>query len=142
MTNERWWKILGLGLLVWLIPLVARLALVWLEILSRDAYIQLVLLVGVAVVLWALALYLPGVQGNKRGEGLLIGVTWLGMAVVLDVAFLALTEPGFDILYYLANHAWVFLYIPASAVVCGHLAQVVDQATTVRPLRPPRFPIR
>ena len=142
MTNERWWKILGLGLLVWLVPVIARLALFWLETLSREAYFTLVLLIEFLVVLGALALYLPGVQGNKRGEGLLLGVTWLGMALVLDVTFLALTEPGFDIPLYLANQAWVFLYIPASAVVCGHLAQVVDQATTVRPLRPPRFPIR
>jgi len=142
MTNERWWKILGLGLLVWLIPLVARLALVWLEILSREAFITLILLIEFVVVLWALALYLPGVQGNKRGEGLLLGVTWLGMVLVLDVAFRALTEPAFDILRYLANQAWVFFYIPASAVICGHLAQVIDQATIVHPLGPPRFRIR
>jgi len=142
MNSERWWKILGLGLLVWLVPLVARLALYWLDVLSRDAYFALVLLIEFVVVLCALALYLPGVQGNKRGEGLLLGVTWLGMALMLDVTFLALTEPGFDILDYVANQAWVFLYIPASAVACGHLAQMIDQATPIRPIGPPRFPMR
>lgn len=142
-STERWLKILGLGLLVWLVPFLAKNSLYYVQLYHEPVYYPLLNLIGTAVALIALAIYLPGVSSALHAEGWVIGIVWYCMCVGLDSAFYYYTMPsGFDFISYILSNGWMHLYIPIAAILCGYLANAIEARSSVVTSGPTLFPIR
>lgn len=142
-STERWLKILGFGLLVWLAPFLLENSLYYVQMYNEQIYNPLFILIGTTVALIAIALYLPGVGSRLQIEGWVIGAVWYFESVAFDSAFHLLISAGkFDFLTYLLTNGWMHLYIPIAAVLCGYLAQAVESRSGVVSTGPTLFPIR
>lgn len=141
--TERWLKLLGLGLIVWLIPLLVQNGLFFIQLYDKQAFYAAVVLVGLAVTLICLAVYLPTVRAHVISEGWMLAVIWLVMSLGLNLAFSMLTgTEGLDWLAYLASYGWLHLYIPVSTVSCAYLAHAVDARSALVVSGSGMFPIR
>jgi hypothetical protein len=141
--TERWIKVLGLGFIVWVVPLLAENAFFYLQMYNAQIFNPVVLLIGVCVTLVALALYLPGIRSSLIAEGWILGCVWLLFCWAGDVLFFLITLHGhFSIAGYFLQEGWLHAYILICAVVCGYLAHAIDarsisvgQAPSVLPIR-------
>jgi hypothetical protein len=142
-STERWLKILGLGLLVWLTPFLLENSLYYLQMYNEQVYNPLFILIGITTVLIAIALYLPGVHSRLKAEGWVIGAVWYCMCIGFDAAFhLFTTTAKFDFVTYILTNGWMHLYIPIAAVVCGYMAHAVEARSGVVSTGPTLFPLR
>lgn len=127
VNTERWLKIFGLGLIVWLIPLLVENGLFFLQLYDERVFYAVLELVGVTVALLCLAAYLPGVRSQIIAEGWILGSVWLVLCLALNVAYFTLTGIGnTNWSSYLMQDGWLYLYIPVSAVSCAYLCHAVD----------------
>lgn len=88
-----WRRAIGLGFLAWLIPFViAFLVFPWRES-ARPVFesVMAVTVTGTAVVL-GLG-YLRRVSGMQAREGMVVGVVWLAMCVLIDAPLMLLGGP-------------------------------------------------
>jgi hypothetical protein len=142
-STERWLKILGLGLLVWLAPFLIENCLYYLQMYSEQVFNPLLIIIGTSTVLIAAASYLPGVRTSLIAEGWVIGIVWYGMCLSFDSAFyLTTTASKFNFAIYFLSNGWMHLYIPIAAIACGYLAHAIDARSGVVSSGPTLFPIR
>lgn len=142
-SAERWIKVLGLGLVVWLLPLLAENAIFYLQMYSEHVYNSIMILFGVGVTLVALVVYLPGVRTKLIQEGWLLGIVWLVLCWAGDCGFFYFTQRGqFDLVDYVIQDGWLHSYIVICAAACGYLAHAVDARSTPATNAPSVLPIR
>jgi hypothetical protein len=143
VTTERWLKIFGLGLLVWLAPFLIENSLYYVQMYNEQVYNPLFILIGITIVLIAAAVYLPGVRTKLNVEGWVIGGVWYAVCIGLDSAFQLFTAPAkFDFIAYFIANGWMHLYIPIAAILCGHLAHAVEARSSIVSTGPTLFPFR
>jgi hypothetical protein len=143
VSTERWLKILGLGLIVWLVPLLVQNGLFFIQLYNERIFYALIELIGLSVALACLAVYLPGVRSQIIAEGWILGWTWMLMCLGLNVAFFVLTGIGNTTWSaYLLNEGWLYLYIPVCAIACGYLSNAVDVRSTPMGVSSSILPIR
>jgi hypothetical protein len=120
-------RIFGVGLIVWAVPLIARHALYFLQLYSEQAFLPAVMLAGLAATAAGLVFYLPHARGILASEGWVVGACWLPLCIGLDCAYyFALQGREFDAVAYFTNEAWLYLYIPITAIAAGYLGHVID----------------
>jgi hypothetical protein len=142
-TAERWIKILGLGLIVWVIPLLAENAFFYLQMYNTYIFNPLIMLIGICVTTVVLALYLPGVRSNLIAEGWLLGGIWLALCWGSDALFYLITQHGqFNLVAYLLLEGWLHAYILICAVGSGYLANAIDARSVPASHAPSVLPIR
>jgi hypothetical protein len=123
-STERWYAIIGLGFLVWLIPFVFDLALLPLQVYSylagRFVYLALLAL-SAGVCGW---LFLAQSNRRTRNEAWTLAGFWLLLALLLDFParwLTAVPRPG--LLGYALEFAIPLLAIPLTVLGCGWLLQ-------------------
>lgn len=90
---KSWGRAIGLGFLAWLIPfVVAFLVFPWRE--SARPVFESVMAVTVTGTVVVLGLgYLRRVSGMQAREGVVVGVVWLAMSILIDAPLLLLGGP-------------------------------------------------
>ena len=133
--TERWVRIIGIGLAIWVVSVLFELALFPLENLSSLWYDSVLWLLFLLTAMTAATAYFPAVIGNRRTEGWIVGAVWLVIALGCDMGFhFAVDYKEFDILLYLSLQGWLYLQLPIVAVMSGILSQSIEDSHKYVPL--------
>lgn len=117
-------KVIGFGLLTWLIPFIVSFAFyspegeVWLDIfLFKSIMIVLATLIGALF----LVKYFKGVTAEYVKEGIIIGLLWLVLNLILDLVILV-PMSGMMFGEYVAQIGLRYLMIPIMSIAFGMVA--------------------
>ena len=110
-------KIINYGVLVWLIPslitvtLASFVAMNVFEIISAVA-------IAVTVIVFSY-LYFRGITENFIKEGILIGIIWLIISIILDLILVAVGISQLNLTSYAMYVAPLYIIIPAVTIGLG-----------------------
>jgi hypothetical protein len=124
-------KIISYGLLVWLIPslitvtLASFVAMNIFEIISAVA-------IAVTVIIFSY-LYFKGITENFIKEGILIGISWLIISIVLDIILIVLGISQLSLTSYAMYVAPLYIIIPAITAGLGlYMNQRMNEAIKLK----------
>lgn len=110
-------KIIGFGFIIWLIPTLATLSASYLQFLS---YYDVISSVSIAVIVIALTyLYFRDIHENYVREGIICGVIWLIISIILDILLIFLGINKVTPIEYLMYIAPIYIIIPAITIGLG-----------------------
>jgi hypothetical protein len=112
------------GLAVWVIPFVVAIAIFPIRISDRPLFESIMpVVVALCVVIFSVS-YLGRVQSGHLREGVLLGVVWFLISVVLDlVMFLPESPMRMDIVNYVKDIGLTYLMIPTITIGFGYLSE-------------------
>ena len=84
MTKKPVFRLLALGFVIWLVPFLAAFAIFDLREANRPLFESIMPVVLTATVVLASVLYLRGKVGVAAKDGLIAGIVWMAMSLVLD----------------------------------------------------------
>jgi len=111
-----WWRAFLFGFLVWLIPFVVSFAASLLKESWRTLFESIMALTLALTVVVCAVLYLRRVQTARLKEGVLLGVLWLGISVVIDLPLMLGPPLNYSLLEYAADVGLTYLMIPVITV--------------------------
>ena len=124
-------KIINYGVLVWLIPslitvtLASFVAMNVFEIISAVA-------IAVTVIVFSY-LYFRGITENFIKEGILIGISWLIISIVLDIILIVLGISQLSLTSYAMYVAPLYIIIPAITAGLGlYMNQRMNEAIKLK----------
>jgi hypothetical protein len=122
-----WRRAIGYGVLVWLVPFVVAFAAVGLKESWRSLF-ESIMAVTVAAVVVPLALsYFRGAPQPTAREGVLLGLVWLAISVLIDLPLMLSPPISYSPQEYAADVGVTYLMIP---VITGGIGRA---ATTQKP---------
>ena len=122
-------KISLFGFLLWLIPFVVSFAFYdrsgTLQV-SYDLFKSVMIVISSLMGCYLIYLYFKKTEDDFMKEGLLIGITWLVINLVLDLCVLVpLTK--MEVPHYFASIGLRYLQIPMMCIMAGALLQFQKQ---------------
>ena len=106
-------KILGFGFLVWLIPTLVTLSVSYINIMS---YYDVISSVAIAVTVIVFAhLYFMDLNKNYVQAGIITGIVWLVISIVLDIVLIFLGINKVTLMEYMIYMASIYIIIPAES---------------------------
>ncbi|OPX59871.1 MAG: hypothetical protein A4E25_00918 [Methanobacterium sp. PtaB.Bin024] len=117
MNLNKIFKLIGFGFIIWLIPTLATLSVSYLGALN---YFDVISSVSIAVTVIALTyLYFKDINENYVREGIICGVVWLVISIILDIVLIFLGINKITIIEYVIDIAPIYIVIPAITIVLG-----------------------
>ena len=117
MNLNKIFKLIGFGFIIWLIPTLATLSVSYLGALN---YFDVISSVSIAVTVIALTyLYFKDINENFVREGIICGVVWLVISIILDIVLIFLGINKITIIEYVIDIAPIYIVIPAITIVLG-----------------------
>jgi hypothetical protein len=117
MNLNKIFKLIGLGFIIWLIPTLATLLVSYLEVLN---YYDIVSSVSIAVTVIALTyLYFGDINENYLKEGIICGVVWLLISIILDIVLIFLGINKVTLMQYLTDITPIYIVIPVITIGLG-----------------------
>lgn len=110
-------KIIGYGFIVWLIPTLITLSVSYLNVLSFFDVISAIA-IAVTVIIFSY-LYFKDIHAHFTKEGVIIGLVWLVISIVLDIALIFLGITQLTLTAYAINVAPLYIIIPAVTIGFG-----------------------
>lgn len=110
-------KIIGFGLIVWLIPTLITLLVSNLKFLNFFDVISAVA-IAITVIIFSY-LYLRDIDANFIKEGVILGIVWLIISLVLDVVLVFLGITKLSLMEYTIYFAPLYIIIPAITIGFG-----------------------
>ena len=110
-------QIIIFGLLIWLIPTIISFLISYLNILSLFDII--VAVVVAATVIGFSYLYFKDIDGNFVREGIIIGVIWVLVSIILDLVLIIVGVTKLSLANYVIYVAPVYIIIPAITIGFG-----------------------
>ena len=111
-------KIINYGLLVWLIPSLITVILG--SFLAAMNIFEIVSAAAIAVIVIIFSyLYFKGITENFIKEGILIGISWLIISIVLDIILIFLGISQLTLMNYAMYVAPLYIIIPAITIGLG-----------------------
>ena len=114
-------KLVGFGILTWLIPFVVSVFIVQLHETQRPLFESIM---AVVVTLSAVAfgnLYLRKVESGFLQQGIVIGVTWLVINILIDLPLFSAGPMAMPLGDYISDIGITYLIIPVVTVGLGWL---------------------
>ncbi|MCB1219737.1 MAG: hypothetical protein H7A35_11785 [Planctomycetales bacterium] len=127
----RWLEIFGYGFMIWIVEILARVGLYGVQGYS-DRAVVVILLIGLAVACLSTILYLPKCSGNRRLEGVVMGVSWVVICIGLDMLVFSsgmgriFGYENFTPERYMARDGWIYLFLLIVGVAGGFLSHASD----------------
>lgn len=124
-------KVIGFGLLTWLIPFVFAFAFytpdgkIW---INQDLFKSIMIVVASLVSSILLVQYFKNVKNNYVKEGIIIGLVWLIINLVLDL-FILLPMSKMTFEQYFAQIGLRYLMIP---IISSAFGMVLDQTLKLK----------
>jgi hypothetical protein len=108
------------GFLAWLIPFVASLFFYSKEGLTIDIFLfkSIMIVVGSISAAILLVLYFKEIRGAYLKEGIIVGVVWFGINILLDLLIL-IPISGMSIADYFTRIGISYLVMPAMSITVG-----------------------
>lgn len=119
-----WKKVIGFGVVVWLVPFVISLGLYTADgqpRFSEDLF-ESVMAVSLAATTAAMAYRLFKPMISIGTSGLVIGVVWAAISIGLDIPTIILSL-GMAPMQYMVDVAMTYLMIPAITIAVGKTAR-------------------
>ena len=111
-------KIINYGLLVWLIPSLITVILG--SFMAAMNIFEIVSAAAIAVIVIIFSyLYFKGITENFIKEGILIGISWLIISIVLDIILIFLGISQLTLIDYAMYVAPLYIIIPAITIGLG-----------------------
>jgi hypothetical protein len=124
MKMHKMLKIMGLGFLMWFVPFIISVAIFPLKTSFTPLFesIMPVIITSTAVIL-ALT-YFKGLNNNYLTEGLIIGVSWGFISILIDLLlFLPPSPMQMSFTNYIMDIGITYLIIPSVTIGMGYTAQ-------------------
>lgn len=131
MSIKQWLRVGGYGFLVWLIPLLLSFFFYNSEgqlSISYDLYKSLMVVVSCLIGSLLLVLYFVQVKSSYLIQGVLLGLLWLALNILLDVLVL-MPWMKISFLDYLSQIGLRYVSMPVMSIAVGYLLQRRDQHT-------------
>jgi uncharacterized membrane protein YpjA len=109
------------GFLSWLIPFACSFLFYTREgrlLVDAGLFKSIMVAIGSISAAFLLVAYFRGVRARYRKEGIVVGLSWLAMNIVLDLAILV-PMSGMPVSDYLAQIGLRYLAIPAMSIAVG-----------------------
>lgn len=119
--NFNFLKLLFYGFLVWLIPFITSVFFYTQEgELRTDIFLFKTIMIVVGAILGAFLLisYFKKIENNFLREGIIVGIVWFGLNIVLDLVILKPIS-GMTIPVYFMQVGLRYLSIPAMSIAVG-----------------------
>ncbi len=111
-------KIINYGLLTWLIP--SLITVILSSFLAAINIFEIVSAVAIAVTVILFSyLYFKGINENFVKEGLLIGIIWLIISIILDLILIAVGISQLNLTSYVVYVAPLYIIIPVITLGFG-----------------------
>ena len=125
-------KIINYGLLVWLIPSLITVILGSFLAAMNIFEIVSALVIAVTVIVFSY-LFFKGITENFIKEGILIGISWLIISIVLDIILIVLGISQLSLTSYAMYVAPLYIIIPAITVGLGlYMNQRMNEAIKLK----------
>lgn len=112
------------GFLVWVIPFVMAILIFPIRNNDRPLFESIMPVVVVLCVVIFTCLYFPKLQGRLLREGVILGVVWLAISLVLDlILFMPDSPMHMSFIDYLKDIGLTYLMIPAITIGFGYLLE-------------------
>lgn len=118
---NKYLKIVIFGFLVWLVPFVASLFFYSAEgklIIDTFLFKSIMIVVGSIVGAFLLVSYFKKINKDYLKEGILVGVIWFGINILLDLLVLVLMF-GMPMLDYFTRIGLGYIVIPVMSIMVG-----------------------
>jgi hypothetical protein len=125
-----WVKAILWGLVVWLIPFVVAVLIFPLKQNCRPLFESIMPVTLAAVVVFCAAWYFRRVQGAFVRQGILLGVIWLGMSVLIDLPLMLSPPISMTPLDYAADVGSTYLIMPVITVGIAFAARNGGKASS------------
>ena len=110
-------KIINYGVLVWLIPSLITVTLA--SFVAMNVF-EIISAVAIAVTVIAFSyLYFRGITEDFIKEGILIGIIWLIISIILDLILVAVGISQLNLTSYAMYVAPLYIIIPAVTIGLG-----------------------
>lgn len=112
------------GFLVWVIPFVVAILIFPIRNNDRPLFESIMPVVVVLCVVIFACLYFQKLQGRLLREGIILGVVWLAISLVLDlILFMPDSPMHMSFIDYLKDIGLTYLMIPAITIGFGYLLE-------------------
>jgi hypothetical protein len=117
-------KIGGFGFLIWLIPFLVSFVIFPLRDTNRPLFESIMPVVLTIVVLIFSILYFMRVDKDFIGEGILVGIVWLVISIIIDlVMFMPESEWQMSLSDYMMDIGLTYLIILFIPISLGYLLE-------------------
>ena len=116
-------KIILYGFLVWLVPFTVSFIIFPLRASMRPLFESIMPLVLTLIVIILAYYYLKNLETNLVKEGVLIGLSWLAINIIIDLMlFLPASPMHMNVLDYFMDIGLTYVIIPVITVGMGIMA--------------------
>jgi len=116
-------KIVGFGLVMWLIPFIVSLIIYPLKISFNTLFESIMPVVITLTVVLLSAAYIKGVNANFLKEGIIIGGSWFLISILIDlILFMPSSPMQMSFTNYMMDIGLTYLIIPSVTVGMGYMA--------------------
>lgn len=122
---NKYLKIISYGLIIWLIPTLVTLLASYLNALSFFDVISAIA-IAITVIVFSY-LYFEDVNVNFIKEGVILGVVWVVISIVLDIVLILLGITKLSLISYAANVIPLYIIIPAVTIGFGLYKDQMNQ---------------
>jgi hypothetical protein len=119
------------GFLVWLVPFVVAISLSGIKETNRPLFESIMPVVLALTVVVFLSLDFQSIAGGYLQRGVRIGLVWLAISIVLDLALFSSGPVRMSLAEYMQDIGLTYLLIPIITVSAGRLADRITR--TERP---------
>jgi hypothetical protein len=112
-------RLIGYGFLVWLVPFVVASIIIPTRLEWRELF-ESIMAVTLTTTVTVLAYdYLRRIGGAQTSAGLIAGIVWLAISVLIDLPFMLSSFVGMSLGEYLADIGLTYLLIPVVTTGMG-----------------------
>jgi hypothetical protein len=119
MKSVKW--ALLFGFFVWLIPFIVSIAIFPFRTSDRPLFESIMPVVVTLCAVVFSVLYFKKVQNRFIREGIMIGILWLAISIVIDLALFMQGPMKMDFIDYIKDIGLTYLIIPAITIGDGYL---------------------
>lgn len=121
---NKYLKIVLLGFFVWLIPFIVSFFIYSLKTAGNPLFESIMPVIITLITVVLAGIYLKNVEGDLLREGILIGVVWFLMSVIIDLfLFLPPSPMQMSITDYFMDIGITYLIMPIITIGMGYLTE-------------------
>ena len=121
---NRYLKVILFGFFVWLVPFIVSFFMYPLKTAGNPLFESVMPVIITLITVFLAGSYLKNAEGDLLREGILIGVVWFLMSVIIDLfLFLPPSPMQMSITGYFTDIGITYLIIPIITIVMGYLTE-------------------
>lgn len=122
-------RITYFGVLLWLVPFAVSVLVFPLKKCDRALFESIMPVVLTLCTVISLIAYLKKMQRDFVKQGILLGVAWMAISVILDLCLFMQGPMKMSLVDYLKDIGLAYLIIPTVCLGCGYLLEKTRRPT-------------